>query len=666
MTPRARRVVLLVALCTACGDKGGKGAGDDAGPVVAAAPPPKTSKPGTTAIESLKKVREPRALSFFPPGPVADQVAGYLTDLGQKAGVPFEVREVDRLLQVEEAKRFRVVRDGVVVLVSGELSETVELHTDGAEAEAELARLDAKVARGLARLARGQRQIGLVGHQVADAPRFEVFQQALAMLGFAVVAVVPGKDVPAGAVAIFLDVGAGPTRPAMESIDRHLASGGAALVAVEPRENAALGPLEKRLGLRLARRRGHRRPRAALLAAHPSTRAASRISAGSGVRLTGAGALDEAGAPPAGVSRVITLRSATAPRQAIAAAVEHGRMKAIVIADAGWLSDEVLRSVPGARALLVDIVHWLAGEETMEREGIDAPATGAELTSYPLRTHAVAGARTALWKVAPDGVQGVRFETRGRVLLLDRKQGELWARLERPSPGGAGGSIREFPLGPEARELFAALAEPVPLRAVGPLDATTRARYGLEDGILAVDVSGGATHTLMVGSRVMGGNDRYAADPSANMVVIVPASLIVPLDQSERLALRRVIDLDEKAVSRLVVARGGRTREAVRGADGAWKVPGGGSDEAYLAEEVARAAFRLVPTEFAPAGKVKELTAAGRLSLSAGTAPPVDLELYTRGDEYWIKTPLTSALAHVSPGGARRIAQAIDQLLAPP
>ncbi|HEY8144116.1 MAG TPA: DUF4340 domain-containing protein [Kofleriaceae bacterium] len=656
----AAALLLGAALVAACGsnDAGTPGP-DDAGPLVQTGPPPKTSKPTRVAAEALKKLREPRAVLFFPPGPVADQVFGYLADLGQESGVLFEVREIDRLIQVEEAKRFRVERDGVVVLVSGESSESIELHPDGAAAAADLAVLDARIARALTRLGRGIRQVALIRHRVADVERFQTFQEGLAALGFKVVTVVPGKDVPPGALAIFLDVGAGPTRPAMESIDRHLAAGGAALVAIGVRRGASLGPLEARLGLRLVP--GRRKVASARLTAHPSTTLASRTGA---VQLAATGALQEIGAPPRGSSRVVTIREATAPERPIAAAIETGTARAIVVADASWLSDDVVRVAPADLTLLFDSVHWLIGEEELEAVGIDQPATGDNLTTYTLRTAAVAGGRNALWKAAADGVRGVTFETRGRLVVLERRDDGLWGRVERPSPDGTGASVREFPLAPEGKDLFAALAEPVPLRAVGPLDPTTRARYGLDDGTLTVDV-GSASHTLMVGSRVMAGNDRYAAERRARAVVILPAAMMDPLDQPERLALRRLVDLDEKAVSRLVAARGDRSREAERDPAGGWKVSGGDSEEAYLAEEIARAAFRLVPSDFAPADRAKEMSPAGRVTLTAGSAASVDLELYARGEEYWVKTPLTRGLyAHVSTVSGRRIADAIAQLTA--
>ncbi|HEU5057033.1 MAG TPA: DUF4340 domain-containing protein [Kofleriaceae bacterium] len=622
------RLALVAAVAIACGDDDVVRGDDDAGPAEVQAPPPPVSKPSATAIAALKKVAEPRALLFFPPGPVADQVLGYLTDLGDKAGAPFEVREIDRLIDVEQAKRFRVTRDGVVVLISGERFESIAISLAGAELAGDLARLDRQVARGLERLARGRRAVALVMQQAAGAGRFRRLGQALAALELEATAVVPGADVPAGALAIAVVAGAGPARPAMESVDRHLAAGGAALIAIEPRKGASLGRVGDRLGLRLVR-----------------------------------GAVGKARA--AGGSRVLSIGPLEVPGRPTAARVESGRARAIVVAGAGWLSDEGLAA--GGGAVLIDAVGWLAGAEAMipEAAGDDAPATGDQLTSYPLRTRAVAGTHGALWKVAEGGVQGLRFETRGRVVLLERRAGGvLWGRVERPSPDGAGAQVREFPLAPEAKDLFSALAEPVPLRAVGPLDATTRARYALDDGTLSVDLAGGATHTVEVGSRVMGSGDRYAADPRGRTVVILPASLIDPIDQTDRIALRKVLDIDARQLSRLVVAKGGTTREAVKAADGGWKVTGGGSEEAFLAEEIARAAFLLRPTEFAAADKAKEMTDAGRVTLTAGAAAPFDLELLARGDEFWVRTALTQGLlGRVSAGSARRIAQAIDELV---
>ncbi len=693
-----RRAILAVALAAACGSTEAPRS-DDAGPAAAVVTPPKVSKPTTAALAALAVLKEPRAVLFFTPGPVADQVVGYLTDLGKQAGVAFEVRELDRLTAIEEARRFKVVRDGVVVLVSGDVTESFDIHTDGPEAAADLARLDALMARALGKLARGRRTIALVKHEVADIDRTRRFREGLRAAGFEVETLVPGNAVPAGAIAIFLDSGAGPTRPAMQSIDRHLAAGGAALVAMEARPGASLGPLEARLGLALADgvlvdpvahavahkdASDQRLIVTSRVGAHASVATVARMQGGPAILFADAGALVERGTPAAGAARTVTVRSMPSAFLAdrggsrrrgrasafpIAAAVS-GPCKAIVVADASWLSDDLLGASVADLALLADGVRWLAGEEVMVEAAPATPAEGDQLTSYPLRTlpgGTSAGGRAALWKVAPDGVRGVRFDSRGRIVLLERKEGGLWGHFERPSPDGPP-VARDLPLGAEGDALFSALAAPAVLRTVGPLDATTRARYGLEDGTLTVDVAGGATHTVLVGSRVMGGNDRYAGDPAARVVVILPASLIDPLDQAEtRLALHRLVDLDEQALSRLVVARGARSREAVRATGGAWKVEGGDSEEAYLAEVIARAAFRLVPADFARADKASTLTAAGKLTFSAGSAPAVDLELYTgSGDELWIATRLTRGmLARVSPGAARRLLDAIDQLLPP-
>jgi hypothetical protein len=690
---RARAAVAL-AIAAGCGSKEDKPAPDDAGPVVPAAVAPRVSRPGRAAMAALKKLEDPSAILFFPPGPVADQVFGYLSDLGKQSGVALEIRELDRLLQVEEAKRYRITRDGVIVLVSGERSERVEIHPDGAAAAGDLAALDGSVAAALDKLGRPVRQVALVKHEVADVERYASFEQALAVLDLAVTTVVPGKDVPAGAVAIFLDVGAGPTRPAMESIDRHLAAGGAALVAIEPRPGASLGPLEKRLGLALAEgaladpaahaalRKDASDNRLVVTSAigpHASLASLERTARGTGLLFADGGALVERAAPADGAQRVVTVRSMptafldlngngvrdgreAARSRPIAAAVS-GRFKAIVIADASWLSDEVLRAVPASQLFLAGAVRWLAGEEAMAATAARTPASGDQLTSYPLRTPATASARAPLWTGPPDGVHGIRFESRGRVVLLERKDGELWGRVERLDPAGAP-VIREFPLAAEAKDLFAAFAAPLPLRTVGPLDATTRGRYALEDGTLTVDVAGGKTYTLQVGARVMAGNDRYVGDPRSRTVVILPAAMLDPLDQGERLMLRDLIGLDERQLTRLVVARGDQTREAVR-EGGAWKVPGGDLDAPYLAGEIARATFRLAPTEYiAQTRAPADLAAAGRVTLAAGAAPPVDLDLFRRGDdEFWVRTPLTRGLAKVSSGSARRITDAIAQLL---
>ena len=225
----------------------------------------------------------------------------------------------------------------------------------------------------------------------SGAPPAPFLVTVLERSGFEVSHAGPDGDVPLHAILLLADPGSGPLDRALARADEHLAAGGAALVALEPRDGAGLGPLEGRLGLRLVgrrladasahlRRRGDVTDHAILatdqVAAHPST-ASMTGPARSVLIFMGAGSLREL-EPPSGASRLVTIRSMAtafedldgdhlpgageaAAAHPLAAAVElPGGARAAVHADASWLTDEVLRNVPSMQLLLRDTALWLA------------------------------------------------------------------------------------------------------------------------------------------------------------------------------------------------------------------------------------------------------------------------------------------------------------------
>ena len=225
----------------------------------------------------------------------------------------------------------------------------------------------------------------------SGAPPAPFLVTVLERSGFEVSHAGPDGEVPLEAILLVADPGSGPLEPALARADEHLAAGGAALVALEPRAGAGLGPLEARLGLRLVthrladdkahlRRRGDVTDHAILatdaVAAHPTT-ASMTGPARSVLIYVGAGSLRELD-PPAGASRLVTVRSMAtafedrdgdhlpgageaAAAHPLAAAVElPGGARAVIHADASWLTDEVLRNVPSMQLLLRDTALWLA------------------------------------------------------------------------------------------------------------------------------------------------------------------------------------------------------------------------------------------------------------------------------------------------------------------
>jgi hypothetical protein len=687
-----RRARLLVALTVAIGCGSKKEAGKDGGAAAPAGPVLQVSKPTPLAVAALEKVKAPQALLFLQPGPVADQVVGYLGDLAKQAGVALEVRELDRLLDVDEARLHKVVNEALV-LVSGERAEKIPLDADPARGAKRLAALNQEVAFALEKLGRTGGSAALVRHQVADVDRYTMLAQAPPLLGLKLVVVTPGEDVPAGAVAILLDVGAGPLGPALESIDRHLAAGGSALIAVEPGVDASLGPLEKRLGValgagsladdkdfmvRLNKPSDHGLLITNGVAAHPSVTTMSRGGVKAGALFMTAGHLVETDAAP-GATRVVTIRSMPASfidrdgdferddeekrdRYPIAIAVTQGASRAVVVADADWLSDQILRQVPMSQAMLVDGLRWLGGEEEIQETVPGDPATGDKLTSYPARPvkPRAAAAAAALWQEKPEAVRVIRYRDRSKTVILERRASGLWGRIELEGRTGSPPSSREFPLSADAEKLFEFAARPVPLRALGPLDDAASKRFGLDAATITIELAG-SKHTLSIGKQVYGGADRYAADPERKLTFILPGHR-VDFERAELYAVRKPLALEEDAITKMIIARGGKSVEATRAAGGDWTVSGGTSDQAFAADAIARAALELRAVDFVET-EPKGLEPAATLTFTAA-GPPVTLEIFTSpGDAYWIRSPQVRALGELRSDAATRLLDTITQLL---
>jgi len=300
----------------------------------------KTASPGSGAEEMARNMSEPlRVLLFFPAvNEVKDEVMGYFRALSDATG-NVVLEQHDRMVSASLAREYNVATDGAIVLLRGERSERIDFPSQIRNARARLRSLDREIQEHLWRLARDQRTAYLtVGHGEFNDPAsnegteadplrsVDLLQQGLGVLNYQVenlgLQQGLGQAIPDDAAMVLV---LGPRSPflaeELETLDRYLAAGGAALFALDPDSDFRLGPLEQRLGVQYnsvplandrqyVRRRGNVSDRQLIITdqftAHEAVTTLSRTRVGSGILLLGAGYLestDSGGARPRFVVR---------------------------------------------------------------------------------------------------------------------------------------------------------------------------------------------------------------------------------------------------------------------------------------------------------------------------------------------------------------------------
>jgi gliding motility-associatede transport system auxiliary component len=237
----------------------------------------KTSSPG----ESTKKIVAAqddtlRVLLFFPPSnEVAAQVRDYFSALASASG-HLAIEEHDRLGDAELAGKYKVSKDGVVVLVKGtgdkEKSQNIDLETDIEKARkgaSKLRNFDREVNSVLLKLVREKRKAYVMsGHgEISDYDsvppdlkgrvrerRTSVFKKRLAELNYEVKdlgLIDLAKDVPDDATIVIM---LGPTIPLQEAewaaLERYLDKGGRIMIALDPEGEPSMGSFEGKIGLK--------------------------------------------------------------------------------------------------------------------------------------------------------------------------------------------------------------------------------------------------------------------------------------------------------------------------------------------------------------------------------------------------------------------------------
>jgi len=314
----------------------------------------KTSSPGESTKNIVKSASDPmKVLLFFPDvNDVKTQVKSYFDALARATG-KLVVEPHDRLADAELAGKYKVTKDGTVVLVRGigekEKSQTLDIDTDPARmrsTNSKLRTLDRDVNGMLLKLMRDKRKAYLVvGHgelndpesvppelkaRLTDRP-ITLFKPRLTALNYEVKnlgLIDLAKDVPDDATLVILFAPSVPLQPTeWTTLARYLDRGGRLMIVLDPTGSPDLGPLEGKLGVKMlpghlsdeqvffARHKNpsdHRYTGTNQFSAHASTTALSRTSADRGIILIDSGALQDIPytvAPAETPRRTITIRS---------------------------------------------------------------------------------------------------------------------------------------------------------------------------------------------------------------------------------------------------------------------------------------------------------------------------------------------------------------------
>ncbi len=312
----------------------------------------KTSSPGDSTTRIVAASSEPiRVLLFFPSSnEVKEQVRSFFDTLASTTG-RLQVEEHDRFVNAELAGKYKVNKDGVIVIARGtgdnEKSGTIEVDTDIEKARkgaSKLRNLDREVNTQLMKVVRDKRKAYVMtGHgEMTDLDsippelkgrvperRTSVFKKRLGDLNYEVKdlgLIDLAKDVPDDATVVILLAPTVPLQPAeWAAISRYLDKGGRFLVALDPKSEGSLGELEGKFGVKyipgsltddqaFLPQRGTAADRRFAIttqfSAHASTTALSR-SVDKGLVLIDSGALEEIPATAKGEApkKTITIRS---------------------------------------------------------------------------------------------------------------------------------------------------------------------------------------------------------------------------------------------------------------------------------------------------------------------------------------------------------------------
>jgi hypothetical protein len=313
----------------------------------------KTAAPGESSQKIVAASTDPiKVLLFFPEtNEVKEQVKDYFESLASFSGGKMSIETHDRFVDAELAGKYKVTKDGVIVLVKGtgdkEKSQTLDVDIEIEKARkgsGKLRNFDKEVNSILMKVARDKRKAYVMtGHgEINDQEsvpvdlkgrvperRTTVFKKRLGELNYEVKdlgLIDLAKDVPDDATLVILLAPTLALQPAeWEALDRYLVKGGRVMIALDPKAEPSMGMLEGRLGLKflpadltddqafLPQRGTPADRRFAItqqFSAHASTTSLSR-SVDKGLVLIDSGALEDVpfSNPAAAPTKTVTIRS---------------------------------------------------------------------------------------------------------------------------------------------------------------------------------------------------------------------------------------------------------------------------------------------------------------------------------------------------------------------
>jgi hypothetical protein len=383
-------------------------------------------RPGRPSESTRGLVRgftEPVTLSlFYPPGSdTGAAVRDYAESLAKESPL-LRIERLDAAVDLGRARALGVLGNGAIAVSRGERHETYSTGTVLDASKSQLRELDPEIQKRLYQVARAPKVIYLTtghGERVVTNPdpsdprgTVRTFQELLRAQNDEVrplgAAQGLANEVPrdAGAVLIL-----GPTTPFLreevEALGRWVRGGGRLLVALDPESGSQFDALLQPLGVRFVpttlvndrvylARTHQPSDRAQLVTgsfgSHTSVATLVRAGGRLPVFLLGSGSLELLTQKPAGVNVTFTVSTLpetfrdldanyafdprTEKRKAwdVAAAItlpkkgtDEGR--AVVLADSDVFTDLVLDASQGNRALALDSVRWLLGEESLGSPG---------------------------------------------------------------------------------------------------------------------------------------------------------------------------------------------------------------------------------------------------------------------------------------------------------
>ena len=239
----------------------------------------KTSSPGESTRKMVASSTDPlKVLLFFPEAnEVKDHVKSYFEVLAADSDHRLTVEVRDRLTDADLAGKYKVVKDGTIVVVRGagdkEKTQTIDIDTDMTRlrtSSSKLRNLDREVNAALLKVLRDKRKVYLtVGHGEMNDPEsvpadikarvpqrtVTVLKKRLADLNFEsknIGLLDLAKDVPDDATVVFVLAPVVPLQQAeWAALERYLDGGGHVLFALDPAGNPSLGPLEGKLAVKM-------------------------------------------------------------------------------------------------------------------------------------------------------------------------------------------------------------------------------------------------------------------------------------------------------------------------------------------------------------------------------------------------------------------------------